>query len=86
MLNNPKVIKKNFKLLQKMLSNPEKGNNTNCKSIRISNQKVFKDTYGMDVYPVTLASNNPKDKQIGLRNILKKDILISHLWMTQSRM
>ena len=63
MLNNPKVIKKNFKLLQKMLSNPEKKVTIlTAEALGFPIRKFFKDTYGMDVYPVTLASNNPKDK------------------------
>ena len=87
MLNNPKVIKKNFKLLQKMLSNPEKKVTIlTARALGFPIRKFFKDTYGMDVYLLHWQVIILKTRQIGLRNILKKDILISHLWMTQSRM
>ena len=63
MLNNPKVIKKNFKLLQQMLSNPNKKVTIlTARKLGFPIRKFFKDEYGLDVYPVTLASNNPKDK------------------------
>lgn len=63
MLNNPKIIKKNFKLLQQMLSNPSKKVTIlTARKLGFPIRKFFKDEYGLDVYPVTLASNNPKDK------------------------
>jgi len=63
MLNNPKVIKKNFKLLQQMLKNPNKKVTIlTARALGFPIRKFFKDEYGLDVYPVTLASNNPKDK------------------------
>ena len=73
MLNNPKVIKKNFKLLQKMLSNPEKKVTIlTARALGFPIRKFFKDTYGMDVYPVTLASNNPKDKADWIEKHIEK--------------
>ena len=73
MLNNPKVIRKNFKLLQKMLSNPEKKVTIlTARALGFPIRKFFKDTYGMDVYPVTLASNNPKDKADWIEKHIEK--------------
>ena len=74
MLNNPKVIRKNFKLLQKMLSNPEKKVTIlTARALGFPIRKFFKDTYGMDVYPVTLASNNPKDKADWIKDKIEND-------------
>jgi hypothetical protein len=63
MLNQPQVIKKNFKLLQRMLKNPQKKVTIlTARKLGFPIRKFFKDEYGLDVYPVALASNNPKDK------------------------
>ena len=63
MLNKPQVIKKNFQLLQRMLKNPQKKVTIlTARKLGFPIRKFFKDDYGMDVYPVALASNNPKDK------------------------
>ena len=63
MLNKPQVIKKNFKLLQRMLKNPtKKVTILTARKLGFPIRKFFKDEYGLDVYPVALASNNPKDK------------------------
>jgi hypothetical protein len=63
MLNKPQVIKKNFQLLQRMLKNPQKKVTIlTARKLGFPIRKFFKDEYGMDVYPVALASNNPKDK------------------------
>ena len=35
-------------------------------------RKFFKDEYGLDVYPVTLGSNNPKDKADWIEKHIKK--------------
>ena len=73
MLNNPKVIKKNFKLLQKMLSNPEKKVTIlTARALGFPIRKFFKDTYGLDVYPVTLGSNNPMDKARWIEKHIEK--------------
>lgn len=73
MLNNPKVIKKNFKLLQQMLSNPNKKVTIlTARKLGFPIRKFFKDTYGMNVYPVTLGSNNPKDKADWIEKHIEK--------------
>lgn len=73
MLNNPKVIKKNFKLLQQMLDNPQKKVTIlTARKLAFPVRKFFKDTYGMDVYVVALGSNNPKDKADWIEKHIKK--------------
>ena len=63
MLNKPAIIKKNFDLLQRMLSNPEKKVTIlTARKLAFPIRKYLKDTFGMDVYVVALGSNNPKDK------------------------
>ena len=63
MLNNPKVIEKNFKLLQRMLDNPQKKVTIlTARKLAFPIRKYLKDTFGMDVYVVALGSNNPQDK------------------------
>ena len=63
MLNNPQVIKKNFKLLQRMLKNPQKKVTIlTARKLGFPIRKFFKDEYGLNVYPVTLGSNDPMDK------------------------
>ena len=72
MLNNPKVIQKNFKLLQRMLDN------SNKKVTILTARKLafpvtkFKDQFGMDVYVVALGSNNPKDKSDWIEKHIKR--------------
>ena len=78
MLNKPRVIKKNFKLLQQMLKNPNKKVTIlTARALGFPIRKFFKDEYGLDVYPVTLASNNPKDKADWIEKHIQKVTLIS---------
>jgi len=73
MLNNPKLIKKNFKLLQKMLDNPNKKVTIlTARKLAYPVTKFFKDEFGMDVYVVALGSNNPKDKSDWIEKHIKK--------------
>jgi hypothetical protein len=73
MLNNPKVIKKNFNLLQRMLDNPNKKVTIlTARSLAFPIRKFFKDEFGMDVYVVALGSNNPKDKADWIEKHIKK--------------
>lgn len=73
MLNKPKIIKRNFKLLQQMLDNPEKKVTIlTARKLAFPVRKFFKDTYGMDVYVVALGSNNPKDKADWIEKHIKK--------------
>ena len=73
MLNEPQVIKKNFKLLQRMLKTPgKKVTILTARKIGFPIRKFFKDEYGLDVYPVTLGSNNPKDKADWIEKHIKK--------------
>ena len=72
-LNNPKVIKKNFKLLQRMLDNPSKKVTIlTARKLAFPVRKFLKDEYGMDVYVVALGSNNPKDKADWIEKHIKK--------------
>ena len=72
-LNKPKVIKRNFKLLQQMLDNPQKKVTIlTARKLAFPVRKFFKDTYGMDVYVVALGSNNPKDKADWIEKHIKK--------------
>ena len=53
MLNKPKVIQKNFKLLQKMLNNPNKKVTIlTARKLAFPIRKFFKDQFGMEVYVV----------------------------------
>ena len=71
LLNNPKVIKKNFKLLQKMLDNSNKKVTIlTARKLAYPVTKFFKDQ-GMDVYVVALGSNNPKDKSDWIEKHIK---------------
>ena len=73
MLNKPQVIKKNFKLLQRMLKNPQKKVTIlTARKLGFPIRKFFKDEYGLDVYPVALASNNPQDKADWIEKQIKK--------------
>ena len=72
-LNKPKVIKRNFKLLQQMSDNPQKKVTIlTARKLAFPVRKFFKDTYGMDVYVVALGSNNPKDKADWIEKHIKK--------------
>jgi len=63
LMNNPRVIKKNFELLQRMLSNPQKKVTIlTARALAYPIRKYLKDTFNMNVYVVALGSNNPKDK------------------------
>jgi nitrogenase molybdenum-iron protein alpha/beta subunit len=73
MLNNPKVIQKNFKLLQRMLDNPNKKVTIlTARKLAYPVTKFFKDQFGMDVYVVALGSNNPKDKSDWIEKHIQK--------------
>ena len=73
MLNNPKVIQKNFKLLQRMLDNSNKKVTIlTARKLAFPVTKFFKDQFGMDVYVVALGSNNPKDKSDWIEKHIKK--------------
>jgi tRNA nucleotidyltransferase/poly(A) polymerase len=73
MLNKPKVIQKNFKLLQKMLNNPNKKVTIlTARKLAFPIRKFFKDQFGMEVYVVALGSNNPKDKSDWIEKHIKK--------------
>ncbi len=72
-LNKPKVIKRNFKLLQRMLDNPSKKVTIlTARKLAFPVRKFLKDKYGMDVYVVALGSNNPKDKADWIEKHIKK--------------
>ena len=73
MLNKPQVIKKNFKLLQRMLKNPQKRVTIlTARALGFPIRKFFKDEYGLDVYPVTLGSNDPMEKARWIEKHIKK--------------
>lgn len=73
MMNNPKVIEKNFKLLQRMLDNPQKKVTIlTARKLAFPVRKYLKDTFGMNVYVVALGSNNPKDKADWIEKHIKK--------------
>jgi len=73
MLNKPRIIKKNFDLLQRMLSNPQKKVTIlTARKLAFPIRKYLKDTFGMDVYVVALGSNNPKDKADWIEKHIKK--------------
>ena len=73
MLNNPKIIEKNFKLLQRMLDNPQKKVTIlTARKLAFPVRKYLKDTFGMDVYVVALGSNNPQDKADWIEKHIKK--------------
>ena len=73
LLNNPKVIKNNFELLQKMLNNPNKKVTIlTARKLAYPIRKYFKDEFGMNVYVVAMGSNNPKDKADWIEKHIKK--------------
>jgi len=72
MLNKPKLIKKNFNLLKRMLDNPgKKVTILTARALAFPIRKYFKDM-GLDVYVVALGSNNPKDKSDWIEKHIKK--------------
>jgi hypothetical protein len=73
MLNNPKVIQKNFKLLQQMLDNPNKKVTIlTARKLAFPIRKFFKDEFGMDVYVVALGDANPQKKADWIEKHIKK--------------
>jgi hypothetical protein len=73
MLNNPKVIQKNVKLLQQMLDNPNKKVTIlTARSLAFPIRKFFKDEFGMDVYVVALGDANPQKKADWIEKHIKK--------------
>ena len=56
-----------------MLKNPQKKVTIlTARKLGFPIRKFFKDEYGIDVYPVALASNNPKDKADWIEKHIKK--------------
>ena len=56
-----------------MLKNPNKKVTIlTARALGFPIRKFFKDTYGMNVYPVTLGSNNPKDKADWIEKHIEK--------------
>ena len=56
-----------------MLKNPSKKVTIlTARKLGFPIRKFFKDEYGLDVYPVALASNNPKDKADWIEKHIKK--------------
>jgi len=73
LLNNPKVIKKNLRLLQRMYNNPNKKVTIlTARKLAYPIKKFFKDNFGIDPYVVALGSNNPKDKSDWIEKHIKK--------------
>jgi hypothetical protein len=56
-----------------MLKNPSKKVTIlTARKLGFPIRKFFKDAYGLDVYPVALASNNPQDKADWIEKHIKK--------------
>lgn len=56
-----------------MLKNPtKKVTILTARKLGFPIRKFFKDEYGLDVYPVALASNNPKDKADWIEKQIKR--------------
>ena len=73
LLNKPKVIGKNLKLLQRMYDNPNKKVTIlTARKLAYPIKKFFKDNFGIDPYVVALGSNNPKDKSDWIEKHIKK--------------
>ena len=73
LMNNPKIIKRNFDLLQRMLKDPtKKVTILTARKLAFPVRKYLKDTFGMDVYVVALGSNNPKDKSDWIEKHIKR--------------
>ena len=74
LLKEPKLIKKNVELLKRMLSNPSKKVTIlTARSLGFPIRHFFKTQLGLDVYPVALGSNNPKDKADWIENMIDKE-------------
>jgi hypothetical protein len=73
MLNKPELIKKNFKLLQRMLTNPEKKVTIlTARKLAFPIRYWFKKELGLDVYVVALGNNDPKAKSDWIEQHIKK--------------
>jgi len=73
MLNKPQVIKKNLKLLQQMLTNREKKVTIlTARKLAFPVRYWFKKEFGIDVYVVGLANNDPKAKADWIEKHIKK--------------
>ena len=73
MLNKPQVIKKNLKLLQQMLTNREKKVTIlTARKLAFPIRYWFKKEFGLDVYVVGLANNDPKAKADWVEKHIKK--------------
>lgn len=73
MLNKPQVIKKNLKLLQRMLTNREKKVTIlTARKLAFPIRYWFKKEFGLDVYVVGLANNDPKAKADWVEKHIKK--------------
>jgi len=73
MLNKPQVIKKNLKLLQRMLTNREKKVTIlTARKLAFPVRYWFKKEFGIDVYVVGLANNDPKAKADWIEKHIKK--------------
>ena len=69
-----------------MLNNPNKKVTIlTARKLAYPIRKFFKDEFGMDVYVVALVVTIQKINPIGLKNILRKDTPILHLWMIHLR-
>ena len=73
MLNKPQVIKKNFALLQKMLTNSEKKVTIlTARKLAFPIRHWFKKELGVDVYVVGLGNNDPKAKADWIEKHIEK--------------
>ena len=73
MLNKPQVIKKNLKLLQRMLTNREKKVTIlTARKLAFPVRYWVKKEFGRDVYVVGLANNDPKAKADWVEKHIKK--------------
>ena len=68
-----KIIEKNFKLLLKMLKNPQKKVTIlTARKLAFPIRKYFKDQFGIEVDVVALGSSNPKDKSDWIEKHIKQ--------------
>lgn len=73
MLNNPRVIKKNINLLQRMLNDPEKKVTIlTARKLAFPIRYWFKKKLGIDVYVVALGDANPKAKADWVEKNIKR--------------
>ena len=73
MLNKPQVIKKNFKLLQRMLtSGDKKVTILTARKLAFPIRYWFKKELGLDVYVVGLGNNDPKAKADWIEKHIEK--------------